>query len=100
MTTLRDARGAILLWWDDGKKHPELDEVAAILNQHDALLAERDELQAQRDALVVACEAMQYALENVPIGEIWTEDETDMVESALSEGDAALALVRGEAANG
>jgi hypothetical protein len=57
---------------------------------------ERDDLIAQRDALKEACEALQYALENVPIGEIWTHTDTEMVEGAFVKANAALALVHGE----
>jgi hypothetical protein len=66
-------------------------EIRDALNQHDALLAELDELQAQRDALAGACEMLVEAREF---------EDSELLRRATKAASAALALVRGEAANG
>lgn len=66
-----------------------IDRIQARYNAYDDLIA-------QRDALVEACEALMHALQDVPIGEIWSAEDVEMVEDAMLSGRAALALVRGE----
>jgi hypothetical protein len=94
MVGLYDADGKyIALRFGGDDRAAQFQEIATSLSEHDALIA-------QRDALVGVCEAQQQAIEAMI--EEWAKRDMlgaldhRLYSTALADGRAALALVRGE----